>query len=70
MAVGSGVLKEVSPLDCHAAAKFTLLAAVPSFAPLGNDVRAVQDCHAPEKLVQFLMSVVVKLLSDVLLYQA
>ena len=28
--------KLVSPLDCHALVKFTLLALVPSFAPLGN----------------------------------
>ena len=36
-AVGNGVLNEVSPLDCHALLKFTLLALVPSFAPAGND---------------------------------
>ena len=48
-AVGSGVLNEVSPLDSHADSKFTLLAAVPSFAPAGNDVRAEQVFQADEK---------------------
>ena len=62
--------KLVSPLDCHAAVKFTLLASVPSFAPAGNDVRAEQEFHADVKLVQFLMSVVVKSVSDPLLYHA
>ena len=49
VAVGNGVLNEVSPLDCHALVKLTLLASVPSFAPAGNDVRAVQPCHADVK---------------------
>jgi len=63
--------KLISPLFIHAALKFTLLtASVPSFAPAGNDVRAEQLCHEDMKLVQFLMSVVVKSLSDVLLYHA
>ena len=44
-AVGNGVLNEVSPLDCHALLKFTLLALVPSFASAGNDVRAVVPFH-------------------------
>lgn len=57
--------KLVSPLSCHALVKFTLAASVPSFAPAGNDVRAEQDCHADVKLGQFLMSVVVKSVSDV-----
>ena len=56
VAVGIGVLKEVSPLDCHAAEKFTFVAAVPSFMPAGKDVRAAQDCHALEKLAPLLMS--------------
>ena len=52
VAVGNGVLNEVRPLDSHALLKFTpLLAAVPSRAPLGNDVRAEQDCHADVKLL-------------------
>ena len=37
---------EVSPLDLHALLKLTLDAAVPSFAPAENDVRAVQAYHA------------------------
>jgi len=37
VAVGNGVLNEVSPLDSHALVKFTLLASVPSFASSGND---------------------------------
>ena len=45
------MLNEVSPLSFHALLKSTLLAAVPSFAPAGNDVRAEQPCHADEKLV-------------------
>ena len=52
VAVGSGVLNYVRPLDCHALVKFTLVAAVPSFEPAGNDVRAVQDFHADVKLAQ------------------
>ena len=64
MAVGSGVLNEVSPLDRHALSKFTLAASVPSCAPLGNDCRAVVPCHAPVKSEQFLMFVVLKSLSD------
>jgi len=59
------VLNEVSPLDRHALVKFTLLASVPSFASCGNDVRAVVLRHASVKLLQFLMSVVLKSLSDV-----
>ena len=44
--------KDVRELQlCHALLKFTLAAAVPSFAPAGNDVRAVQDCHADPKFV-------------------
>ena len=66
VAVGNGVLNEVSPLDCHALVKFTLFASVPSFAPAGNDVRDEQFSQADMKLVQFLMSVVLKSLSDVL----
>ena len=61
---------EVSPLDRHASVKFTLLASVPSFAPAGNDVSAVVPCHADVKSVQFLMSVVLKSLSELLLYHA
>ena len=46
-AVGNGVLNEVSPLDSHALLKFTVpVAAVPSFASAGNDVRAEQPFHA------------------------
>ena len=56
--------KLVSPLDRHALVKSTLFALVPSFAPAGNDVRAEQDFHADVKSVQFLMSVVLKSLSD------
>ena len=59
------MLNEVSPLDCHALLTFTLFAAVPSRASLGNELRAEQFCHADVKLVQFLMSVVLKSLSDV-----
>ena len=51
VAVGNGVLNEVSPLAFHALLKSTLFAAVPSFAPAGNDVRAEQDCHADVKLL-------------------
>ena len=69
-AVGNGVLNEVSPLLRHAWTKFTLLASVPSFAPLGNCVREEQTCHALAKFEQFLMSVVVKLESELLLYHA
>ena len=47
---------EVSPLDCHALVKSTLFAAVPSFAPAGNDVRAVQPFHADVKLAPLLIS--------------
>ena len=55
VAVGNGVLNEVSPLDCHAAAKFTLFAAVPSCAPAGNDVRAFVPSHALVKFVPLLI---------------
>jgi hypothetical protein len=41
--------KLVSPLDCHAVVKLTLLASVPSFAPDENDVRAEQVFQAFEK---------------------
>lgn len=37
----------------HALEKFTLVASVPSFAPLGNDVRAEQPCHADVKFEPF-----------------
>ena len=70
VAVGNGVLNEVSPLPCHAFVKSTLYALVPSFASAGNDVRAEQPFHADVKLEQFLMSVVLTSLSDVLLYHA
>ena len=60
--------KLVSPLECHACVKFTLLALVPSFAPLGNDVRAEQFRHAPEKLVPLLIFSAGKLFSDTQLY--
>ena len=53
VAVGNGVLNEVRPLEFHALLKFTPLASVPSFAPLGNDVREVQDFHAFENWVPF-----------------
>ena len=52
--------------DRHALLKFTPVAAVPSFAPAGNDVSAVQFCHADTKFEQFLISVVLKSLSEVL----
>ena len=52
VAVGNGVLNEVSPLERHASVKFTLFASVPSFAPAGNDVRAEQFCHADVKSPQ------------------
>ena len=58
------MLNEVSPLDCHADSMFTLFALVPSFAPAGNDVRDEQLCHADVKEFPFLMSVVLKSLSD------
>lgn len=70
LAVGNGVLNELSPLDCHALSKFTLFALVPSFASAGNDVRAEQFCHADVKLEQFLMSVVLKSLSELSPHQA
>jgi len=70
VAVGSGVLKEVSPLDCHAAAKFTLLALVPSFAPAGNDVRAEVPFHADEKFEPLLASMAPNELSEVELCHA
>ena len=54
----------MSPLDRHASEKFTFSASVPSFAPAGKDVRAEQPRHAELKSVQFLMSVVLKSLSD------
>ena len=62
--------KLVSPLDCHAAVKFTFVAAVPSFAPAGNDVRAVQSRHALVKLTQLLMSISPNELSDAHKYHA
>lgn len=65
VAVGNGVLNEVSPLDCHALVKFTLLALVPSFAPAGNDVRAEQFCQVDKKFEQFFRSVVLKSESEV-----
>ena len=68
--VGNGVLNEVSPLPCHALVKFTFSAAVPSFAPAGNDVRAVQPCHAFEKFAPLGISVVPKSESEEQLYQA
>ena len=68
VAVGSGVLNEVSPLPCHALSKFTLDAAVPSFAPSGNDVSDEQYLHAPEKLVPLLIFSAGKLFSDTQLY--
>ena len=69
-AVVKGVLNEVSPLDLHASVKFTLLASVPSFASWGNDVSEEQFCHADVKSVQFLMSVVLKSLSEEQPYHA
>ena len=51
VAVGNGVLNEVSPLFRHELLKSTLLALVPSFAPLGNDVRAEVPFHAFAKVV-------------------
>ena len=60
----------MSPLCRHAVLKVTPVASVPSFAPAGKDVRAEQFCHEDMKFTQFLMSVVVKSLSDVLLYHA
>ena len=71
VAVGNGVLNEVSPLDCHAFSNVTFVAAaVPSCAPAGNDVRAVQDFHAFEKLAQLLMSISPNELSEVHEFQA
>ena len=70
VAVGSGVLNEVNPLCRHAWVKLAPFASVPSRASLGNDVRAEQECHAEKKFEPFLMSVVLKLLSDVQLYHA
>ena len=70
VAVGSGVLNEVSPLSLHALVKSTLLASVPSFASWGNDVSEEQFCHADVKSVQFLMSVVLKSLSEEQPYHA
>ena len=64
VAVGSGVLNEVSPLDRHALSKFTLDTSVPSFAFSGNDVSEEQFCHVLIKFEQFLMSVVLKSLSE------
>jgi hypothetical protein len=52
-AVGSGVLNEVSPLNCHALEKVGLIAEVPSFAPAGKDVRAEQFFQVSVKLRQF-----------------
>ena len=52
VAVGNGVLNEVSPLPCHALLKFTPVASVPSFASAGNDVSAVVPCHAAVKFTQ------------------
>ena len=48
--------KLVRPLSCHALSKFTLFAAVPSFASAGKDVRAVVPCHADVKFVPLLIS--------------
>jgi hypothetical protein len=71
VAVGNGVLNEVSPLECHALEKLTEpVAAVPSFAPAGKDVRDEQLYHADAKLEQFLMSVVLKSESDVQFFHA
>jgi len=65
-AVGNGVLNEVSPLDSHALLKFTVpVAAVPSFAPAGNDVRVETEFHAFEKSVPLLMSSAGKLVKRV-----
>ena len=57
-------MNAVNPLEFHAKLKFTLFAAVPSFAPAGNDVRAEQDFHADVKLVQLEISVVPNELSE------
>ena len=64
------MLNEVRPLDRHALSKFTLLAVVPSCAPAGNDVRAVQSRHALVKLTQLLMSISPNELSDAHKYHA
>ena len=69
-AVGNGVLNEVSPLCCHEFVKFTFCALVPSFAPAGNELRDEQPRHADAKVVQFLMSVVLKSESVEQLYHA
>ena len=47
---------EVNEASCQALAILTLDAAVPSFAPAGNDAREVQDFHADAKLVPVLKS--------------
>ena len=70
VAVGSGVLNELSPLDLHAFAKFTSDTSVPSFASCGNCVSAVVPSHADEKLMQLGISVVLKSLSEEQPYQA
>ena len=55
LAFGNGVLKDVSPLDCHALVKLALLTSVPSFAPAGNDVRAEVPFHADAKFAPLLI---------------
>jgi len=70
VAVGSGVLNEVSPLDFHAWLKFTPLASVPSFAPAGNDVSDEQDFHADEKVVPLEASMAPNEFSELLPSQA
>lgn len=47
--VGNGVLNEVSPLDRHASENPTPVLLVPRLISDGNDVREVQDLHAPLK---------------------
>ena len=65
LAFGNGVLKDVSPLDCHALVKLALLTSVPSFAPAGNDVKSAVPCQADEKFVEFEASMAPKLLKGV-----
>ena len=56
--------KLVSPLALKAFWNVTFVLLVPSFAPAGNDVRAVQFCHASWKEVPFLASIAAKSLRD------
>ena len=65
VAVGNGVLNEVSPLELHALVKFTLVASVPSFAPPLKSVSAEQSLHASWKFVPFLASIAPNELNEV-----